>query len=146
MKTAIGNEPIMKILLAINSEKNHKKIANQSLRLVGRVGYDFKLFTSLREHKKYVKAIEEANYHWYLGILRTNVISGQTMYHYAERNNIELIVTIPDDLEIPIDKKAEQRYVIAFCKKIEKYRQKFESGEYKNKRQLGGGAVMEKVL
>jgi hypothetical protein len=145
VKTAIGNEPIMKILLAINSEKNHKSIANQSLRLAGRVGYEFRLFTSLKEHKKYVRAIEEANYHWYLGILRTSVISGQTMYHYAERNGIDLILNVPDNLEIPVDKKAEQRYVIAFCKKVEKYRQRFESGQYKNRRQLGAGVVMERV-
>lgn len=146
MKTEIGNEPIMKILLAINSEKNHKSIANQSLRLAGRVGYEFKLFTTLRAHKKYVRAIEEANYHWYLGMSRTAVISGQTAEQYAKRNKIDLMVTIPDDLEIPVDKLAEQRYIIAFCKKVEKYRIKFERGEYKKKRQLGGGAVMERVI
>lgn len=146
MKTAVGKELIMKILLVINSEKNYKSIANQSLRLAGRVGYEFKLFTTLRGHKKYVRAIEEANYHWYLGMSRTAVISGQTAEQYAKRNRIDLLVTIPDDLEIPIDKLAEQRYIIAFCKKVEKYRIKFEKGEYKKKRQLGGGAVMERVI
>ena len=142
---ANGKGLIMKILLAVESENNHKDIANQPLRLLGRVGYQSKIFVPVKQQKKYYRAVEDCNYNWYTAIPRTSVLAGQTADDHAKRNKFDLIVRVPDNLDIPVERKAEQRYIIAFCKKLELARAKFNSGEYKKKRTLGAGVTVERI-
>ena len=140
-----GIELTMKILLITESDKNYKDIANQTLRLFGRVGYQSRIFVPIRQVKKYQRAVEDANYNWYLAYSKTNILTGQTPEDHAKRNKIDLLVRVPDNLDIPADRIKEEKYVIAFCKKLELARMKFNSGEYKKKRTLGAGIAVERV-
>jgi len=145
----------MKILLACNSKDNYKTlydesgktakgIADSTLRLFGRLGYAHRLFVPIRQQKKYYQAIKDCNYDWYYGLDKNIVLAGQTAEDHAKRNGFDLLVTIPDDLVIPVG-KAEDRYMIAFSRRIEQARVGFETGEYKKKKALGAGVIMEKI-
>jgi len=135
----------MKILLAINSEKRYKLIADESLRLACRFGYKSVIFVPLKEVNKYRKTITHAEYDYYLERGSIEVIAGQDPKAYARNHGFDLLLTVPDDSTPPYDDKGETRYLLAFAKKVESTRAKFEKGIYKNKKTLGGGVIMEKL-
>lgn len=88
---------IVKILLAIEG-KNHKKIADKALRFCGRTGYELRIFCKREKRSKFIEAIKDANYHWYLALREDQVITKIDPHTYARQNGFDLILFVPDSL------------------------------------------------
>ena len=98
----------------------------------------------MKEVKKYQRAIDNANWDWYLAIDRNSVIAGQNPDDYCKRHGIELKVTIPDDLDVPYEKT--EKKLIKFCKDVELARQGFELGKHKKSKKIMDGVFMERII
>lgn len=141
----------MKLLLVIESEKNFKDIADKGLRAIGRLAYQKRIFVPIRQEKKYRKAVDDANWNWYLMMDLGIVVAGQNPDGYCKANNIDLKVTIPDNiLEVWYGEKWKtanfEKRLVTLCKNIELARQGFELGRHKTSKKIADGVYMEKVL
>lgn len=133
----------MKLLIAIKSQSNAKKISDTALRLIGRTGYDFKLFVSLKQKRSYLKAIKDANYHWYLAIDSDVIVTKLPPFTYAVGKGYDLILMIDDSFEYWV--KDLDREVPSFCRKVGQTRVRFSENPKMKRCKLKQGVTMERV-
>jgi hypothetical protein len=89
----------MKILVAINST-NAKILSDTTLRWVGRLGFEVRVFVPKNKRKKYLEIVDDTNYQWYLALEPKNTIVSRTDAEtYAKQHGFDLLVTIPEHLE-----------------------------------------------
>lgn len=86
----------MKILLAIQS-KNPEAIIDNALRWAGRTGFELRIFAPKDAYHKYVAAVADANYHWYLAVKYSQIITKQDARDYAEMYGFDLLLLVPED-------------------------------------------------
>jgi hypothetical protein len=89
----------MKILAAIVSDKNSEALVTNTLRWAGRAGFNMRIFIpDKRQLNKYMKAVDDANYKYYLDIPYTCIETGDPL-EFAKREGFDLLVKLPDDLK-----------------------------------------------
>jgi hypothetical protein len=134
----------MKILIAITSEDYAKQIGDNALRLVGRAGYDWKLFVPRKQRRKYAKAIDDANYDWYMAIDPKQAIETKTnAWEYAITHDYDLLVTFPHNVGFWHKNMDEE--IFDFCAMIGKARSQFAKSPRKRIARLRKGVTMERV-
>lgn len=88
----------MRILIAINATKP-KTFGDSSLRWCGRLGYEVRIFAPKNKRKKYLYAVDDVNYHYYLALdPNETVVTRTTAKEYAYQHGFNLLVTVPEDL------------------------------------------------
>lgn len=85
----------MKILLAIRST-NPELIADNALRWAARTGFELRIFAPRDDYHKYVNAVNDANYHWYLAVKHEQIITKYEPHEYAEMYGFDLILYVPE--------------------------------------------------
>lgn len=88
----------MKLLIAINSA-DHNNLADLALRWCGRLGFNVKVFVPKAKRYRFINAVAEANYHYYLALPEDIIISRTDAYTYAYQHDYDLLVTIPEGLK-----------------------------------------------
>lgn len=132
----------MKILAYSVSQDNADTISDGALLLMGRSGYDSKLFVPNKQKKKYMKAVADANWHWYLALSPEMVMAGFDPMHYAQ-DAYDLMLEIPDDIKLnPLDM---DNIIPAFCRMVGKARLSFSKNPKKMEYKLPRGVVMRRV-
>lgn len=89
----------MKILAAIQSSENPRRLAKTTLRWATRAGFNMRLFLpDDSQIQGYVSAIEDANYQYHLNIPRDFIVTGVKPHEYALAHGYDLIVYLRDDM------------------------------------------------
>lgn len=136
----------MKILLAINSTRP-KTLGNNTLRWAGQLGYDLAVFGPRNKRKKFLEALADVNYHWYLALEESCIVTKFNPNLYAIANGYDLIVYIPDDLLAW--RKGSQfkpKEISQAFSVIGNARGEFSRNPRKRIKRFANGAVMERVL
>lgn len=88
----------MKMLVSITST-DPKKLGDAALRLLGRIGQDVAIFIPAGKRRKYKEVLLDANYHWYLALQPSVLITGSDAVAWAKRKGYELLVLLPEDMK-----------------------------------------------
>lgn len=139
----------MKLLIAIPSSENAQKLADTTLRWAGRGGYDFKIFVPHGDkyRKDYEAAIDDANYNWYLTIPKAAIVQDVAPYTYAKENGYDLMVILPDDLELWKKRDDFEATAAHYIVDIGEARKLFSENPKKRiVRWRSNGAVMTRVI
>ncbi len=91
----------MKILVAIESDKQAMRMAHTTLRWAARSSYNMRVFIpDNRQRRTYEKAVDDANYHYYFDIPPTVIESNakNTPMEFAKAEGFDLLVTLPDNM------------------------------------------------
>lgn len=90
----------MKILVAIESDKNAEQLAHTTLRWAARAGFDLRIFIpDRRQLKKYKKFLDEYNYYYWGNIdEERSIVAKADPMEWAKANGYDLLVTLPDNL------------------------------------------------
>jgi hypothetical protein len=136
----------MKILLAITSTRP-KTMADNSLRWAGQLGYAVRVFTPTNKRKKFLAAIADVNYHWYLALdAEEVVVSRYSPSLYANLMGFDLIVHIPDDLATWHKRMAfSDKEINHTFSAIGNARGEFSRSSRKRIKRWHNGVVMERV-
>ncbi len=88
----------MKILVAINAT-DWKTLDDRALRWCGRMGFDLRVFAAKNKRKRFLLAVENANYHYYLALKPNDtIITRMECRDYAQMFGYDLLVTVPEEL------------------------------------------------
>lgn len=134
----------MRILVTIQVTKP-SKLADNALRWVARAGYDFMLFCQPWRHNRVLRAINDANYHYYLNVDEQNIAFSKPEI-YAPANGYDLILRIPEGLESwRKGSKLKPAEILHFAKAVGAVRKQFSEQPSKQVHRWPNGAVMERV-
>lgn len=136
----------MKILVAIESSENPKKLSRSTLRWAARGGFNMRIFIpDDSQLEEYRAAINNANYMWYLDLPPTVVVSKITPEELAFQENFDLILYLPDNLHKWHPHHNHDRNVIDYAADVGKARLLFRNDDNKFNHEFGNGALMERV-
>lgn len=133
----------MKILIAIKSTGRAETVGDDALRIIGRTGFDYKLFVSPMEAEDYVTALAQANYDWYLALKEDIIETELSPENYARKHKYDLIVYVPDNMgrwHRDMDEEVPQ-----FCKRMGISRLKFSQHPRKRVETMKKDVVMRRV-
>lgn len=88
----------MKLLVAITTTRP-KLTGDKSLRWAGRLGYDLILVGTKGKRKKLLETVADANYHYYLALPDSTVVTRTSALSYAIEHDYDLLLELPDDLD-----------------------------------------------
>lgn len=135
----------MKILAAIQSDKNATIMQDYTLRWAARAGYNMRIFIpDKRQLQKYEKAIEDANYHHYLALPNTIIETGDPL-EYAKKEGYDLLIYLPDNLEYWNKKGGQDLTHIYYAEDVGKARVLFSNNPKKKSHKFRNGAEMVRV-
>lgn len=135
----------MKILIAIESSNNSKKLANTTLRWAARAGFNMRVFIpDATQLPVYKTALIEANYKWYLDLPDT-VLEVLEPKQFALKKGYDLIVYLPDDMLKWDNKKTHDLNVIEYAKDLGAARLRFGKSPRMRELWFPNGAIMERV-
>ena len=136
----------MKILIAIESSENPKKLSNSTLRWASRAGFDLRIFIpDDNQLEDYKKAVADANHNWYINVPETAIIVKTTPKQYAKENGYDLLVLLPDDLRKWKRLHSHDRNVLEFATDIGIARLRFSKKPNKKIEVFSNGALMRRV-
>lgn len=137
----------MRILVAIESSENHKKLANGTLKWAARAGFNMRLFVpDEAQAEAYREEIKHLNYNHYLGIPESFVVTGVDPEIYAKEQGYDLILWLPDDLKKWQSKLSHELNVIEYAKDVGAARADFNKDKSKTMHHFKNGAVMRRVI
>lgn len=135
-----------KLLIAVECKKIKRTLDN-TMRWVSRGGFPFCFFVPRSMHNRFMKAIEEDNYQWYLAMEEKNIDSRRNPMEHAKQNGYGLILYIPDNLPAwrkgTAHKPAE---ILHYGKAIHAARAKFNKDPKLNVLHFANGSVMRRVV
>ena len=136
----------MKILVAIEGQGlDHKVMGDSTLRWASRAGYDLRIFIKNRQMRKYLEVLADANYHWYLGIDHTQIITNHKPMPWALEHGYDLLLRLPADLLNWRNRATMERQVFLYAEAVGKARLKFAQKPGKRVHRFANGAIMERV-
>lgn len=121
----------MKILVAIESDKNAEQLAHTTLRWAARAGFDLRIFVpDNRQSKKYKKYLDEYNYYYWGNIdEERSIVTKQKPMDYAREHGYDLLVTLPDNLLDYYTEEDDDKTFMEYTEDVAKARVEFGSNE-----------------
>lgn len=135
----------MKILIAIISDKNSEALTDHTLKWAGRGGFNTRIFIpDKRQLSKYQKAVEEANYRYYLSLPYTIIEYGDPL-KYAKKEGYDLLVKIPDNLAYWGDNEDPDRTVLDYSVEVGEQRVLFSKYDDRKFYKFKNGSSIQRV-
>lgn len=136
----------MKILVAIES-KDHKKLADQSLRWLARSGLELRVFVPKGKAKKFKWTIDEVNYHYYVALDWADTVVERTdPMTYAQQHDFDLLLKVPSKLMSWRKRDYLKDWeILVFRGAVGKARVEFGKHPKKRIKHFFNGATMERV-
>jgi hypothetical protein len=132
----------MKLLVAIQSKKP-KQVKDRTLRWAGRAGYDTRIFVPKGKRGRFILAVQDANYDYYLAVEDSQVIDRQTPMEYAQRHGYDLVLLLPEKLwSWRDDKKFQEDEVVYYVEDVGAARKEFSTKPGLAQYRFPNGAVM----
>lgn len=136
----------MKILVAIESSENPKKLARKVLPWASRAGYDMRIFIPHENQlDDYSMALLEANVDQYLDLQDSMLIPKDKPKEYAKANGYDLLLYLPDDLSRWNDTRIRDKMIIEYAADVGRTRVLFGDKPHKKIYSFPNGAVMYRV-
>jgi len=135
----------MKILAAIVSDKNSEVLVDNTLKWAGRAGFNMRIFIpDKRQLSKYQKAIDDANYRYYLDIPYTCIETGDPL-KYAIDEGYDLLVLLPDNLPNWGKSKHEDLTVLQYQEEVSVQRGLFDKYKKRDFKKFKNGASIQRI-
>lgn len=127
------------------SDKNSETLIDNTLKWAGRGGFNTRVFIpDKRQLSKYQKAVEEANYRYYLSVPYSVIEFGDPL-KYAKKEGYDLLVKIPDNLSEWGKSKDPDKTVLEYSVGVGEQRASFSQHSKRKFYKFKNGATIQRV-
>lgn len=127
------------------SDKNSETLTDNTLKWAGRGGFNTRIFIpDKRQLSKYQKAVEDANYRYYLSLPYTVIEYGDPL-KYAKKEGYDLLVKLPDDLPYWGKNDDPDKTVLEYSVEIGEQRVSFSKVSKRLFYKFKNGATIQRV-
>ena len=106
----------MKLITIVKSKNRPKTFAKTSLKYISRAGYDYRIYVKRGQYQRYLEAIADAEYKYYLYVPEENIKKGGIKIP----KKYDLALYVPDNLKGFNDNK-----LLEFCREVNRMRSEF---------------------